>query len=428
MVVSAKTTEEISSLNNPIVSVLDDENDGDLSVDDISLREAVLYGNDGDTITFDPSLRNGTVLLTLGGISIDKNLTIQGFVDGALTIDGNNTSRVFNINDRTKQTLDVTLENLTITGGNAGNQKGGGIRNLENLIINKSVIINNYAKNGGGIYNDSSGKNDSKIVINDSLISGNSAELTGGGIGLYSDSLSFDDPDTLILNDSIISSNKTNYGGGIYTSLAPININNTSIEQNEAQYSGGGIYNDANTTITDSTIKENQAQSGGGIDSSIFIDIKNSTINNNQADIGGGINVSGFEGNATIINSTISGNAAAIKGGGIYKDTEYDVATVTNSTIADNSSPDGGGIKTKGSNQLILTSNVVADNKDHNDVDGAGILSGGNNLIGNGDGAPAFINLVDGDLVGTANEPIDPQLGELKDSGGLTFTHALLPE
>lgn len=44
-------------------------------------------------------------------------------------------------------------------------------------------------------------------------------------------------------------------------------------------------------------------------------------------------------------------------------------------------------------------------------------------MIGNGNGIDGF---VDSDLVGTAQNPIDAQLGELQNNGGVTETTALL--
>ena len=51
--------------------------------------------------------------------------------------------------------------------------------------------------------------------------------------------------------------------------------------------------------------------------------------------------------------------------------------------------------------------------------------SGGHNLIGDGTGT-GFTNGVNGDIVGTATNPIDPKLGALSNNGGRTKTHALL--
>ncbi len=399
-----RTIEESPIISNPLVTILNDENDGDLSENDISLREAILYSNDGDTIDFDASLNDGTILLTLGELKIDKNLTIQGFADSELTIDGNNSSRVFNVDDNFSQIVDVTLENLTITGGNAVNSSGGGIRNKEKLTVNNSIITGNSARTGGGVDNSFSW-----ITINNSIVSDNYAEVAGGGIYNSSNKSWIK---SLNLNNSVVSDNLTNgSGAGIDNNSSWINIKNSTIKQNEAKYNGGGISSDRRGTV----------------------DISNSTISNNQADKGAGINASGsFDfAYSTIVNSTISGNVATTQGGGIYKNSDSN-STIINSTVTDNSAPSGAGIYQQGysaySSVSTITSSIIAGNANDLDLQGANLASGGNNLIGNGDDNPNFINLINGDLVGTTNEPLDPQLGELKDNGGLTFTHALLPE
>jgi hypothetical protein len=60
------------------------------------------------------------------------------------------------------------------------------------------------------------------------------------------------------------------------------------------------------------------------------------------------------------------------------------------------------------------------------DVSG-GFSSLGHNLIGSGIGSSSFVNGVNGDQVGTNDNPIDPLLGPLADNGGPTQTMALLP-
>jgi hypothetical protein len=49
------------------------------------------------------------------------------------------------------------------------------------------------------------------------------------------------------------------------------------------------------------------------------------------------------------------------------------------------------------------------------------------NLIGDGSGSSGVVDGVDGNQVGTGSLPIDPRLGKLKDTGGPTWTEALLP-
>jgi hypothetical protein len=61
------------------------------------------------------------------------------------------------------------------------------------------------------------------------------------------------------------------------------------------------------------------------------------------------------------------------------------------------------------------------------DVYGSLDPGGDYNLIGDGTGMSGLSNGVNGNLVGSADSPIEPLLGPLADNGGPTLTHALLP-
>ena len=106
-----------------VVNTLADENDGDYSPGHLSLREAVALANANpmpDTISFDPSLDGGTIHLTLGELAITDSVTILGPGAENLTIDAGNHSRIFDINDYDYTTnIDVAIDGLTLTGGNA---------------------------------------------------------------------------------------------------------------------------------------------------------------------------------------------------------------------------------------------------------------------------------------------------------------------
>ena len=310
----------------PIVTTLNDENDGDLSVGDISLREAILFSDDGETITFDSNLGGGTITLALGQLAIDKSLTIQGLGADRITIDGAGNSRVFDINDRLEDnSIDVALDGLKITGGSTGigiSESGGGISNTENLILSNSVVSNN------------------------------SVGLGAGGAGIANSG-------TLDIINSTIADN-----------LAPL-----SFSARPGISGAGGIDNVGTLNVTNSTIANNVGGSGGGIDNRGTANVTNSTITNNTAintdfvSFGGGIN-----GTATVTSSIIAGNNGE------------DLSSTLDSTFN----------------------------------------SGGNNLIGNVGDADGFTDGVNGDIVGTADNPIDPGLGELQDNGGATPTIALL--
>ena len=49
---------------------------------------------------------------------------------------------------------------MTITGGNAGSDDGGGLDNFGTLTVSNSIFSSNSACDGGGIYNESGGTAD----------------------------------------------------------------------------------------------------------------------------------------------------------------------------------------------------------------------------------------------------------------------------
>ena len=300
-------------LNTFTVTTADDEDDGDFSEGDLSLREAIALANEqegADTITFDSSLSGGAIALTetqpdprgLGTInrdlSITDSVTITGLGAGNLTIDGNNGGGgIFIIGG---ENTDVTIEGLTITNGN------------------RQQFFFQNATLGGAIFVGSN----ANLTLRDSEITGSSAS------------------------------------------------------------SAGALFNAGNVNIIGSLIANNV--SGGG-------------------DFPGG--AIGNTGNLNIVNSTIANNSGRGLG-------NRGISEIANSTIID-------GIDNFGvDSSTTITSSIVSS------IGGNGVInSGGNNLIGNGDDVDG---LVDSDLVGTADNPIDPQLGELQDNGGATFTIALL--
>jgi len=375
-----------SKLTDYIVSNTDDLGAG-------SLRQAIIdfntAGADGvaDNIIFNIA-SGSTITLSPGQLSITgtDQLTIDGDLndDGIpdITIDANNTSRVFYISALS----DVTLDGLIITGGSSWG--GSGIFNDGTVTITNSTISGNTATlggDGGGINN----RFGSTATIIDSIISGNTAEEDGGGIASWAGA-------TLTITNSTISDNTAGrVGGGIanWGDATIMTITNSSISDNTADQVGGGIFNSATVTITDSTISGNLAgDNGGGINNSGDVIISNSIISENTADDGGGIynwddaaititncaisentanNDGGgisntWNGTTTIADSTISGNTANNDGGGI-SNTWNGTATIADSTISGNMASIGGGISnTENGTATIVDSTIsgnTADNK-----------------------------------------------------------------
>ncbi|MGC9525776.1 MAG: Calx-beta domain-containing protein [Limnospira sp.] len=185
----------------------------------------------------------------------------------------------------------------------------------------------------------------------------------------------------------------------------------------------------SDVTVENSVIRDNQANNGGAIANSGTLNVVNSAIVDNLGVNGGGIIV--IDGSVNVTNSTITGNNAEI-GGGIFNSVAN--LTVTSSTIANNRAiTNGGGIRNIGGTanlrDVLIAQNTVGENGNAPDASAAAEFafnSGGGNLIGDGSGAAGLTDGVDGDIVGTAEEPINALIGPLQDNGGLTPTIALL--
>jgi hypothetical protein len=90
-----------------------------------SLRYTITNAKSGDTIVFAPSLDGQTITLTSDQLTINKSLDIEGPGPDLLTISGNDTNRLFNINEG----LTVSIDGLTLTHGRAvgGNSNPTGV-------------------------------------------------------------------------------------------------------------------------------------------------------------------------------------------------------------------------------------------------------------------------------------------------------------
>ncbi|WP_459557840.1 beta strand repeat-containing protein [Lacunimicrobium album] len=332
-----------------------------------SLRDAIDQANSNagaDTIQFASTL-SGQITLTSGQIEFTDTsgaTTIDGLGSGVLSISGNNSSRIFEIDDN----VTVELDGLTIKNGYESGKDGGGIYNKGTLTLNNSVLSGNNTKtDAGGIWSDG------RLTINNSTITGNLAggsySVDGGG-GIVSQG-------TLTITNSTISNNKSYYGQG-----------------------GGGITNSGSLTITNSTISDNYTSGAGG-------------------------GLYNIDGNGTLINVTITGNTGVFGGGGISNVTSIfqDASlALTNCTISGNTGIVGrddqgaGGIDNAAT--LVMYNTIVANSIDSNDIGNYGDMSGDRNLVETGD-TDGLSNTIAG---------TDPMLDSLQNNGGPTMTMGLL--
>ena len=338
----------------------------------------------------------GFYLLTLGQLVVSDDVSIAGAGQTNTIIDGNATDRVFDI--------EVSTEISGVTIQNGYSPHGGGISSGYGLTLTNSTVSGNYAEVRGGGIESVRGT----LTITDSTVSGNYA---GGGGGINN---SWGD---LTLTNSTVSGNTATSGGGISSGYGRLTLTNSTVSGNTAT-SGGGIDSVVGIlNITDSTVSGNTATSGGGIDSwgsytFIFdtITITNSTVSGNT---GGGIDT--LRSSLTITNSTVSGNTG---GAAIFIHYGNTATNLTNSTVSGNN----GGLAAIDSNWSpvlppnpnapppTLTNTIVADN-------GPANCSGRVRSLG--------YNLTD-DTSCAFRVVADAMLGPLQDNGGPTETHDLL--
>jgi hypothetical protein len=378
-----------------------------------SLRQAVLDANaspGADTILFRGDASNGEINLSTGEILITDNINIKGPGAGKLTINAQNLSRIFHINDGTAAVKNVTISGLSMIEGNSGaGSFGGGIRSLESLTLVNSLISGCQASGsagyGGGLYAITDGKlviqgckiigntaagcggglsivADRGIQILNSVVSGNTAARCGGGV--YATILDGSTGDILI-SGSVITDNTAARGGGIQAdnnrlisgnSIGKITIRDTLVAGNSATLAsigiateGGGIHLDNGRALIERcTINNNVATDDGGGLSTINIEslaIRGSKITNNHTTsftgIGGGTYI-GSDGKNVIIQKTlISSNVSSGDGGGVFSINNR--LTIQQSTISGNTAADaGGGVYAK-QGALNIDRSTIRDNQ-----------------------------------------------------------------
>jgi parallel beta-helix repeat protein len=235
-------------------------------------------------------------------------------------------------------------------------------------------------------------------VITGSLFSGNQAAEYGGGLNSY-------------------------YSGGLALGATTVSGNTADL-----QAGGVGLYDMTGpATIIDSTISGNSTAGGGGGVSAegSALGVFNSTISGNTADAnGGGIYFYGVDG-LTVDMSTVTQNIAGASTGGIFLGQpllqEETRGGAPGSANADEGAPartpNVHAAQTPG--ELMMTGSIVWGNSG-NDVGEFGTLLADHDLLGVVD-AGVVITDQGGNLTG-----VDPMLGALASNGGPTQTHELL--
>ena len=281
--------------------------------DFVLIQDAIDASQDGDVVEVWPGtfLESGIAFrgkaVTVRSVAPEDSVIVASTV-----VDANLQGRVFTFEDG--ETESSILSGLTVTGG--GLSGGGIFVGGASPLIENCVITGNTAYTaGGGIY----------FAVSDArlqgcTITGNYAtksDAWGGGIYCQNSAP--------LIAGCVITGNGATYGGGIGILSGSPRISASIIEDNWGMY-GGGIYEIGSTSRVERTIiSENCAWLGGG-----------------------GVWCEGDYSSPTFEGCLISGNTATepwpqgADGGGVFCGGRSTLA-LTNCTIADNTATDQGG-------------------------------------------------------------------------------------
>ena len=172
---------EVQARPSFVVDTLLDEDDGDFSFGDVSLREILGLANasDGfDNISIAPSL-TGTISLNpmLGPLVISDTVNIVGPGADQLSITAGAGDQIRLI-DITATAGDVSLSGLSLLGGDAGVENGGAIRSASTgtLLLKNVELTDNRAASGGAIFASAG-----TLQLAATTFANNTASADGGG-------------------------------------------------------------------------------------------------------------------------------------------------------------------------------------------------------------------------------------------------------
>ncbi|MBD2186167.1 hypothetical protein H6G03_34785 [Planktothrix sp. FACHB-1375] len=248
-------TVTVAANDTEVINLNDSVNDYKLT--EGSLRQALLNAitfAGADTITFSGAGASGTINLVdeLPNItgSNANNTTIDGPGANILTVQrsanpGTPKFGIFTFTNVTGAIDGLKIANGDRIGGSPTN--GGGITNNAGTVtISDSIISNNKALIGGGIYNYGT------MTVRNSTISDNYASSQIGGIANAGNN-----GDVLTIINSTISGNKAEgrYGGIATANLGTtMNLFNSTIYNNSAGIGQGGVYTNGTAVYAKNTI------------------------------------------------------------------------------------------------------------------------------------------------------------------------------
>jgi CSLREA domain-containing protein len=212
------------------VNTLNDELNAD---GDCSLREAIQAANTDAIVdtcvqgagTDIINVPAGTLSMTLGQFTLSRAVTINGAGIVTTTLDAQNASRIFDINDGSGVTS-MTLSNMRLLNGQLNT--GACVNNVENLTIDRVKFQSCIGSSAGGGLEHNTGS----LLITDSFFIGNTGS-NGGALRTRS---------------------------GVATVINRVAIvNNLSSNHGAWRHDGGSL------TVTNSTISGNRVTGAGAM-------------------------------------------------------------------------------------------------------------------------------------------------------------------
>ena len=318
------------------------------------IQDLINAALDGGTVTVPAATFNEN-------LNVDKNLTLQG-VSSAESIlqPGTGGERAITVSDG----HNLTLRNLTVTGGQLTGKVGGGVYLAGgSLTLIGAHITNNSADYGGGIFQEGGS---GRLEATDSLIEGNTATINGGGMYVQG---------SAILTNTPVTANTAGFhGGGLHVNTGSAEITGGTFSGNHATSgNGGGINVNNGLTVTGTQFQDNIAGDSGGAltqwNPGYTVSVSGAFFQNNSSKSRGA--AAFVSSPLTLSDSTFSGNivdsgsAGDTYGGGVYAASP---ATVTSSHFTANQAKCTGCSKTSGgglhaSSPVTVTGSIFTGNE-----------------------------------------------------------------
>jgi hypothetical protein len=357
-----------------------------------SLRDVIAKANENpgaDSIVFKEGL-TGTIELTSanGVILISDTLTIKGPGAAKLTIDAQNQTQIFLVNDLdSSKDSSLTVSGLAFFNGKAIRpapdvaNPGGAIRSVESLKIRGCAFVGNEASANGGAISLEQGQGSvalSADIRGSSFLSNTANGANGGALSIVAHG------GVTLKNNTFTKNNASDVGGGVQVNagLARASVENCRFFENVGFVAAGGGSMVADTIIVrDCTFAANRSEhEAGGLEvSARRLLFERSTFIQNQAETqAGGLDVGGFADSLVISACNFIGNTCFAGGGGDggglrIAGADGSVAHIIASKFSDNSAGRGGGIfVVPGTGSVEIVGSKITGNRATGD--GGGIM------------------------------------------------------